>query len=84
MFGFTIIREKELMNIRKQSSSEFVRAFNVGYSHGRHDAIVAEFTPNQIRAALGLDPLPTESEEYKQILSSFNEATNKKKRGGAR
>lgn len=79
MFGFTIIRKKELMEIYKRSSSEFARAYDAGYEAGRHDAIFDEFSPNQIRAACGLDPLPVESKEWKRINRLFEEATSMRK-----
>lgn len=79
MFGFTIIRKKELMRIYKRGSVEFVRAYEAGYAAGRHDAVFDTFSPNQIRAACGLDPFPVESKEWKRINQLFEEATAMRK-----
>lgn len=53
MFGFTIIRKKELS---ERMAVEYTKAYNSGYSDGCKDTIKMKCTPNQIRAAFELAP----------------------------
>lgn len=78
MFGFTIIskdRLKKLEDLDKHRNDDLQaslkQAYDIGYAAGRHDAVFEVFSPNQFRAAVGLDPFPVESKEWKRINRLF-------------
>lgn len=76
MFGFIIIRKKKLS---EDMAVKCVESYEAGYEAGRRDSVFDKFSPNQIRAACGLDPFPVESKEWKRINYLFEEATAMRK-----
>lgn len=80
MFGFTIISKSRLDSLnqavkRGKHIEEYIR----GYKDAELDCIKRNYSPNQIRAAFGLDPFPVESKEWKRINQLFEEATAMRK-----
>ena len=53
-FGLIIISQKEYNAVMNQS---FTSGYDLGYRAGREDAAFSKFTPNEIRAAFGFEPM---------------------------
>lgn len=87
MFGITIISKSRLDSLNPavkrgkhlDSSKKYIEGYIRGYKDAELDCIKRNYSPNQIRAAFGLDPFPVESKEWKRINQLFEEATAMRK-----